>query len=144
MVTQLEITNEKKEIAEAQIRNLRKPVDYNTIEYPIEVLVKKYLDGIDENENEIFIPDHQREMTWDEDRQSKFIESVLLGLPIPYIFVADTSESEDLAHGFRSFQEVGKNATADELLEIKKRVICYLKEILKNIDEYIIKQEYLK
>ena len=35
MVTQLEITNEKKEIAEAQIRKQRKPVDYNTLEYPI-------------------------------------------------------------------------------------------------------------
>ena len=97
MVTQLEITNEKKEIAEAQIRDRRKPVDYNTLEYPIEILVKKYLDGIDEDENEIFIPDYQREMTWGEDRQSKFIESVLLGLPIPYIFVADISENEDLA-----------------------------------------------
>lgn len=97
MVTQLEITNEKKEIAEAQIRDQRKPVDYNTLEYPIEILVQKYLDGKDEEENEIFIPDYQREMTWDKDRQSKFIESVLLGLPIPYIFVADTSESEDLA-----------------------------------------------
>ena len=97
MVTQLEITNEKKEIAEQQIRDRRKPVDYNTLEYPIEILVKKYLDGIDEDENELFIPDYQREMTWDEDRQSKFIESVLLGLPIPYIFVADISGSEDLA-----------------------------------------------
>ncbi len=60
-------------------------------------MVQKYLDRIDEDENEIFIPDYQREMTWDEDRQSKFIESVLLGLPIPYIFVADISENEDLA-----------------------------------------------
>jgi hypothetical protein len=50
----------------------------------------------------------------------------------------------DLAHGFKSFEEVGRDATADELLEIKKRVICYLKEILNNIDEYIFKQEYLK
>ena len=97
MVTQLKITNEKKEIAEAQIRDRRKPVDYNTLEYPVEIIVQKYLDGIDDDENEIFIPDYQREMTWDEDRQSKFIESVLLGLPIPYIFVADTSENEDLA-----------------------------------------------
>ncbi len=97
MATQLKITDEKKEIAEEQIRNQKKPVDYNTIEYPIEVLVKKYLDGIDDDENEIFIPDYQREMRWDEDRQSKFIESVLLGLPISYILVADVSESEDLA-----------------------------------------------
>jgi len=100
MVTQVEITNEDKEVAEAQIRDQRKPVDYNTIEYPVEVIVQKYLSGIDEDENEIFIPDYQREMTWDEDRQSKFIESVLLGLPVPYIYVADSMESiesEDLA-----------------------------------------------
>jgi hypothetical protein len=97
MTTHLKITDKKKEIAEEQIRNQKKPVDYNTIEYPIEVLVEKYLDGIDEDKNEIFIPDYQREMRWDEDRQSKFIESVLLGLPISYILVADVSESEDLA-----------------------------------------------
>ncbi len=101
MVTQVEISNEKKENAEAEIRDKRKPVDYNTLEYPIEIIAKKYLDGIDKDENELFIPDYQREMAWDEDRQSKFIESILLGLPIPYIFVADfaddTTESEDLA-----------------------------------------------
>lgn len=101
MVTELEITSHKKEIAEAEIREKREPVDYNTLEYPIEVLVQKYLDGKEEDENELFIPDYQREMTWDEDRQSKFIESIFLGLPIPYIFVADivdeTSKSEDLA-----------------------------------------------
>ncbi len=97
MVTQLEITNVQKEIAEAEIRDRRKPVDYNTLEYPIEIIVQKYLDGIDQDENELFIPDYQREMAWDDDRQSKFIESVLLGLPIPYIFVADISESEDFA-----------------------------------------------
>lgn len=43
MVTQVEITNDKKEIAEEQIRAQRKPVDYNTLEYPIEILVQKYL-----------------------------------------------------------------------------------------------------
>ncbi|NET60560.1 MAG: DUF262 domain-containing protein [Symploca sp. SIO2E6] len=89
------ITNEMKDAAEAQIRETKKPVDYNTIEYPIEVLVQKYLDGIDDDTNELFIPDYQREITWDEEHQSKFIESVLLGLPIPYIFVADISSEED-------------------------------------------------
>lgn len=97
MVTQLEITETKKQEAEAEIRDKSKRVDYNTLEYPIEVIVQKYLDGIEYDENELFIPDYQREMAWDEERQSKFIESVMLGLPIPYIFVADTSEGEDLA-----------------------------------------------
>jgi len=95
MVTQLSITNQRKEEAELEIREKRKSVDYNTLEYPIEVIVQKYLEGIDEDKNELFIPDYQREMAWDEERQSKFIESVMLDLPIPYIFVADISESED-------------------------------------------------
>ena len=97
MVNQLEITDQRKENAEAEIRDKTKRVDYNTLEYPIEVIVQKYLDGIDEDENELFIPDYQRETAWDENRQSKFIESVMLGLPIPYIFVADISSAEDLA-----------------------------------------------
>ncbi|MFN9171634.1 MAG: DUF262 domain-containing protein, partial [Dolichospermum sp.] len=88
------ITEKMQEEAEMQIREKKKSVDYNTIEYPIEVIVDKYLNGINDDSNEIFIPDYQREMAWDEVRQSKFIESILLGLPIPYIYVADISGQE--------------------------------------------------
>ncbi len=90
-----EITDEKREAAEMEIREKQKPVDYDTKEYPVEILVQKYLEGKDDDTNELFIPDYQREMAWDEARQSKFIESVLLGLPIPYIFVADIREGEE-------------------------------------------------
>ncbi|MDD1414614.1 MAE_28990/MAE_18760 family HEPN-like nuclease [Dolichospermum sp. ST_con] len=51
---------------------------------------------------------------------------------------------KDLAHGFKSFEEIGKDATADELFKIQKRVICYLREILENIEMYISNQEYLQ
>lgn len=50
----------------------------------------------------------------------------------------------DLAHGFKSFEEVGKNATVDDLLKIQKRVICYLREILHNIESYLSHEAYLK
>lgn len=50
----------------------------------------------------------------------------------------------DLAHGFKSFEEVGRNATADELLKIQKSTIHYLREILKNIELYLSNKEYLK
>ncbi|WP_193197877.1 DUF262 domain-containing protein [Nostoc sp. MG11] len=87
-------TDDQKEAAEADIRSKQQQVNYNTTEYPVEVLVQKYIKGKDDDTNELFIPDYQREMAWDESRQSKFIESVLLGLPIPYIFVADISDDE--------------------------------------------------
>ncbi len=95
MVTVSSIPANQQAIAEAQIRDKAKQVDYNTLEYPIEVIVQKYCDGLEDDTNEIFIPDYQREMAWDEENQSKFIESILLGLPIPYIFVADVSDEEE-------------------------------------------------
>jgi hypothetical protein len=49
----------------------------------------------------------------------------------------------DLAHGVMSFKEVGQNTSAENLVEISERVIKYLRQILENIDEYLVKQEYL-
>jgi len=89
MPLEVEITAERRDEAEAEIRDKQKPIDYDTKEYPVEILVQKYTDGLDDDTNELFIPDYQREMTWDDARQSKFIESVLLGLPIPYILASD-------------------------------------------------------
>jgi len=88
------INNEIKEAAEAEIREKQKVVDYRTTEYPVEVIVQKYIEGQENDTNELFIPDYQREMVWDDERQSKFIESVFLGLPIPPIFVADINNEE--------------------------------------------------
>jgi len=49
----------------------------------------------------------------------------------------------DLAHGLKSFTEVGRDKTADELLEIKNKVVSYLRQILINVDQYIASQDYL-
>lgn len=78
-----QITPERQAEAEAEIAAKEKIVDYDTKEYPVEVVVQKYLVGRETDENELFIPDYQREFSWDDKRQSKFIESVLVGLPIP-------------------------------------------------------------
>jgi uncharacterized protein with ParB-like and HNH nuclease domain len=57
--------------------------------------VGKYRKGLEQDTNELYVPQYQRNVAWDEDRQSKCIESILLGLPIPYIFVADLRPEED-------------------------------------------------
>ena len=85
-------TEQKIAQIENQIREKQKTVDYDVKEYPVEILVSKYRNGIETGENEIFIPPYQRSFQWEPERQSKFIESILLGLPIPYIF---TAENED-------------------------------------------------
>ncbi len=49
----------------------------------------------------------------------------------------------NLAHGVKSFAEIGRDKTADELLEMKNKVIRYLKQILQNIEIYLDNEEYL-
>ena len=49
----------------------------------------------------------------------------------------------DLAHGIKSFAEVGKDKSADELIEIKNKVVEYLRQILENIETYLENEEYL-
>ncbi|NEP78554.1 MAG: hypothetical protein F6K39_10410 [Okeania sp. SIO3B3] len=43
----------------------------------------------------------------------------------------------------KSFAEVGKEKSTDELIEIKNKVVKYLRQILKNIEIYINNREYL-
>ena len=82
----------KQENIENQIEKLQKTVAFNTREFTIEILVSKYLKDIDTGDNELFVPDYQREFVWDEERQSKLIESIILGLPIPLIFLTENDD----------------------------------------------------
>lgn len=66
--------------AEAQIVELSKRIEFYLTEYSIELLAAKVMNG------EFVVPSYQRSFTWEEDRKSRFIESVLLGLPIPFLF----------------------------------------------------------
>lgn len=93
------LSDQEKQRAEEQIRSQARVVDYAIREYPIEVLVSKYLNGEEESKNEIFIPDYQRDFVWSDRQQSRFIESVMIGLPIPYLFVADVSAEEEEYNG---------------------------------------------
>ena len=90
--------------AEEQIYDLRRVVRYDIRELTIEIIVDKYVDGINYDSemssadassfySKLWIPDYQRDFTWDVTRQSRFIESILLGLPIPLIFVAENKNS---------------------------------------------------
>ncbi|MFA5454955.1 MAG: DUF262 domain-containing protein [Sulfurimonas sp.] len=75
------------------INSARKNVNYDTKEFTFELLVSKFNRKIEENKStEIYIPFYQRKFVWDEKRQSKFIESILIGLPIPPMYFAEVEE----------------------------------------------------
>ncbi|MEG3905986.1 MULTISPECIES: MAE_28990/MAE_18760 family HEPN-like nuclease [unclassified Microcoleus] len=54
------------------------------------------------------------------------------------------SNRNDLAHGIKSFEEVGRDKTIKQLLEMKEEVVEYLTQILENIRDYLDNEEYLE
>lgn len=59
------------------------------------------------DENELVKPELQRNYVWDKTEASRFIDSVLLGLPVPSIFLAKTQDEKLLIiDGYQRFMTV--------------------------------------
>lgn len=59
-------------------------------DYPIDGLVKRIANG------DILIPSFQRGFVWSPSKASRFVESLLLGLPVPSIFLSKEPDSQKL------------------------------------------------
>ena len=79
-----------KEAAEAQIQERSKKIDYYITEYSIGFLAEKMKAG------EYYVPEYQRNYTWDEPRKWRFIESIIMGLPVPFLFFYENPETGKL------------------------------------------------
>lgn len=66
-----------------QLNYQKRKVDFDTYD----ITVKEIINMVAEKIIDI-APEYQRLFQWRDDRQSKFIESVLLGIPIPSLFMA--------------------------------------------------------
>ncbi|HTS36924.1 MAG TPA: MAE_28990/MAE_18760 family HEPN-like nuclease [Candidatus Solibacter sp.] len=51
-------------------------------------------------------------------------------------------ERNNLAHGLKSFKECGRDLTLDALIEIKRQVVLYIRQILKNIQRFVDRRQY--
>jgi uncharacterized protein with ParB-like and HNH nuclease domain len=92
------VTAEQRTIAEAEIQKQSKTIKYDTKDYTIGYLVegfhpKKESSGDEDFGNKrFFIPDYQRNSVWDDADRSAFIESILLGFPIPFLFFCERED----------------------------------------------------
>lgn len=76
--------------AEQQIVEHSKRIEFYLTEYSVELLASKMQSG------DFEIPPYQREDTWEPERKSRFIESLLMGLPIPFLFFWESPSSGKL------------------------------------------------
>jgi len=73
--------------------------DYITKDYPFEVIYSKYGDE-DNLDKTLYVPSYQREFVWDNEKQSRFIESVLLGVPLtPFLVSEDDNNRLEIIDG---------------------------------------------
>src|SRR5690606_39673409 len=72
------------------IYDLRFNINYYGADYPVDSLVRRM------DDEGFIIPNFQRKYVWKHDEASKFIESLLLGLPVPSIFLAKDKFSNRL------------------------------------------------
>jgi len=73
--------------ADATVPPIRYDITSYGADYDVEGLVRRL------NRGEIFIPAFQRDFVWKQPEASRFIESLLLGLPVPGIFLAKDRET---------------------------------------------------
>jgi len=111
-----------------------KPVQYDITSYgadlDVEGLVKRL------KRDDIYIPPFQRNYVWTQREASRFIESLLLGLPVPGIFLARERDSKRLLvidgqqrlktleffyDGFFNPQKGAKRKRVFELIEVQKQ-----------------------
>ena len=84
-----EIPEEEKEELLEEVPYQYKITSYGA-DYPVDSLVKRIQEG------DIIIPSFQRGYVWNATEASRFIESLLLGLPVPGIFFSKEQDSKKL------------------------------------------------
>lgn len=77
------ITQDRIDAADKQIRLNQKEIRFDTRDFPVETIVSRF------QADTFLIPLYQREFVWSQADQSEFIESVIMGLPIPMMFLAE-------------------------------------------------------
>jgi len=108
------------DLVEEQIKDTEKDYNYRLVEWPIEVLVKKFIpksanktykelipQGA-EQFSVIIVPEFQREFVWDDQMKAKFIESIFMRIPMPplFAFLLDDEGNLELLDGVQRLSTI--------------------------------------
>jgi len=115
-----------------QINNVRKEVSYSTRDFAIDYIVDQY------QEEEMVIPyQYQRGSVWSSKDKCRFIESIFLGLPIPFMFMSETSEGRlEIIDGAQRTRTLEQYMNGDLKLSGLKKLDKMNGSTYKNLTEY--------
>ena len=99
---------------------------YEIFSYPADTTLKGYKEQWDKGQ--LVVPDFQREYIWDQVRASKLIESFLLGLPVPPVFLYRSADK-------KAFLVVDGQQRIRSAVDFQKGLFGEKKFRLKGVDE---------
>jgi len=118
-----EVSVEAVNLAELQIKEQQKETKYDIRDFTVDYIIQQFQKDL------FFIPDYQREFIWPENHRIDFIESILLGLPIPMMFVAEIDDGRlEIVDGAQRIQTLEQFCNGDLVLKNLK--------ILKSLDGF--------
>lgn len=105
------ISAARRDAAEKQIRQIQREIRFDTRDFPVETIVSRF-------KNDSFsIPPYQREFIWNPQDQGQFIESVIMGLPIPMMFLAEDEDGTfEIVDGAQRIQTLDAFLSGDLVL----------------------------
>jgi len=95
----------------AQLKKVRRTVDFDTFDIHVLQLLTMLEEG------QIWVaPAYQRQFRWDDHRCSQLVESLLLGIPVPSLFMATNSDSTwEVVDGVQRLSSIVKFAGSEKL-----------------------------
>ncbi|MER9973430.1 DUF262 domain-containing protein [Mesorhizobium sp. M0085] len=102
-----------------RVEAVRREARYIVTDFSVELVLSKFRETA-EGEGDIFVPDYQRSLAWSDEQSAYFIESLLLRVPVPPIFLHDVDGRLEIVDGsqrIRSLVRFAKNAFGLEGLE---------------------------
>ena len=94
-----------------QLRKQRRTVDFDTFDIQLQELLRMLEDG-----QVSVAPAYQRQFRWDNGRCSELIESLMLGIPVPNLFMATNDDNTwETVDGVQRLSAIVKFAGSDEL-----------------------------
>lgn len=106
-----------RQAAEEEIRTRQHEIRYDLRDFTIDYIVKQFQEGL------FYVPEYQREFIWRDPHKCRFIESVILGLPIPMMFVADMEDGRlEIVDGAQRIQTLEQFVNSDLRLEGLERL----------------------
>lgn len=116
---------------QTQLDTNRRSVSFDSYDITIKQLYDMMLDGMID-----IAPEYQRHFVWDESRQSALIESLMLGIPVPSLFMATNKDSTwEVIDGLQRLTTIINFISSTQALEEKNININFSKLQLTGLDK---------